>query len=57
MAGTTVLFEVLYCEIKNVYFVCLFMYYLCEKYYKPITVQYYVANCVSWVWRLTSLYL
>ena len=31
------------------------MYYLCEKYYKPITVQYYIANCVSWVPRLTLL--
>ena len=29
------------------------MYYLCEKYYKSITVQYYVADCVSWVPRLT----
>ena len=29
------------------------MYYLCEKYYKPITVQYYIADCVSWVPRLT----
>ena len=26
-----------------------FMYYLCEKYDKPITAQYYVADCVSWV--------
>ena len=31
------------------------MYYLCEKYYKPITVQYYIDNCVSWVPRLTFL--
>ena len=31
------------------------MYYLCEKYYKPITVQYYIADCVSWVRRLTLL--
>ena len=55
---TTVLFKVLYCEIKSVflYFLCLlFIYYLCEKYYKPITVQYYIANCVSWVPRLTLL--
>ena len=29
------------------------MYYLCEKYYKLITVQYYIADCVSWVPRLT----
>ena len=56
---TTVLFKVLYCKIKNVFFifcVCLFfMYYLCEKYYKPITEQYYIADCVSWVPRLTLL--
>ena len=54
---TTVLFKVLYCKMKNVFFIfCLFfMYYLCEKYYKPITVQYYIANCVSWVPRLTLL--
>ena len=31
------------------------MYYLCEKYYKPITVQYYIANCVRWIPRLTLL--
>ena len=31
----------------------LFMYYLCEKYDKPITAQYYIADCVSWVPRLT----
>ena len=54
---TTVLFKVLYCKIKNVFFIfCVFlMYYLCEKYYKPIIVQYYIANCVSWVPRLTLL--
>lgn len=33
VAGTAVLFKVLYCKIKNVFFLCLFfMYYLCEKY-------------------------
>ena len=55
---TTVLFKLLYCKIKNIFliFLCLFfMYYLCEKYYKPITVQHYIANCVSWVPRLTLL--
>ena len=31
------------------------MYYLCGKYYKPIVVQYYMADCVSWVPRLTLL--
>ena len=48
VAGTTVLFKVLYYKIKNVFFIFL-MYYLCENYYKPITVQYYIANYVSWV--------
>ena len=32
-----------------------FMYYVCEKYYKPITVKYYIANSISWVPRLTML--
>ena len=61
---TTVLFKVLYCKILNVFFifcVCFLMYYLCEKYYKPITgqyykpisVQYFIADCVSWVPGLT----
>ena len=31
------------------------MYYFCEKYYKPITVQYYIVNHVSWGLRLTLL--
>ena len=31
------------------------MYYSCEKYYKPTTVQYYIADCVRWVTRLTLL--
>ena len=35
--------------------VCFYMYYLREKYYKPITVQYYIVNCVSWVPRLALL--
>ena len=39
-----------------IYFLHLFfMYYLCEKYYKSVTVQSYVASCVSWVPRLTLL--
>ena len=31
------------------------MYYLCKKYYKPVTVQYCIADCISWVPRLTLL--
>ena len=31
------------------------MYYLCEKYYKPITVQYYITSCVHLIPRLTFL--
>ena len=29
------------------------MYYFCEKYYKPITVQCYMAYWVSWIPRVT----
>ena len=43
-------------NIKACYFLCLlFMYYLCEKSYKLIIVQYYIADCVSWAPRLTLL--
>ena len=35
--------------------VCFLTYDLCEKYYKPITVQYSIAHCVTWVLRLTLL--
>ena len=55
---TTVLFNTLHCHIKNVFFILcifLFMYYLCVKYYKLIAVQYYAANSLSWVPRLTLL--
>ena len=38
VADNTVLFRVLYCKIKNIFGVFAFMYYLCEKYYKPIIV-------------------
>ena len=31
------------------------MYYLCEKFYKPITIQDCIADYVSWVPRLTLL--
>ena len=55
---TTVLFEVLYCETKNASFIFC-VYFLCiicmKKYYKPITVWYYIADFVSWVPRLTML--
>ena len=37
------------------FFVLFYMYYLYEKYYTLMTVQYYIANCVVWVPRLTSL--
>ena len=37
------------------YFLCLFYYVVCEKYCKPITLQYYVHNRASWVPRLTLL--
>ena len=34
--------------------VCFLTYYFCEK-YKPLSVQYYIADCISWVPRLTLL--
>ena len=35
----------------------LFAFYVlfCEKYYKPMRIQYYIADCVSWVPKLTLL--
>ena len=43
-------------RLKMFYFLCsIFTYCLCEKYHKPITRQCYIANCVSWVPRLTLL--
>ena len=46
---TSVLFKILYCKIKKYFLNLFFMYYLCEKYYKPITVQYYIYN---WLYQL-----
>ena len=40
-------------RLKCLFYFLFVMYYLCEKYYKLITVQYYIADCVSWVPRLT----
>ena len=45
-------FQELYCKIK------IFFYFLCicvKNDYKAITVQYYIADCVGWVPRLTLL--
>ena len=48
--STHCIFKVLYCKIQSVFiFVFAFMYYLYKRYYKPITLQYDIANCVSWV--------
>ena len=38
-----------------VFFVFVFMYYWCKKYYNPIPVQYRLASCAGWVPRLTLL--
>ena len=48
----SVLFKVLYCKIENVFFLFVLIYYLCEKHYKPITVQYCIADYVHLVPRL-----
>ena len=43
-------------RLKMLYFCfCFFMYHLCLKYYKPITVKYHIVNCISWVPRPTLL--
>ena len=39
----------------SLYFVFVFMCYLCEKCYKLITIQYYIVKSVSLVPRLTLL--
>jgi len=53
----TVLFKVLYCKIKINFFIFLFVLYaICIlKYYKPITVQYYIAKCVMWLCVMVTL--
>ena len=56
---TVLLYFSRYCMIRlkmfSLFFcVCLlFTYYLCEKYYKAVTVQHYIAGCVIWLPRLT----
>lgn len=35
-------------RLEMFFVVFVFMYCLCEKYYKPIAVQCYIADCVSW---------
>ena len=54
--GTILLYFSRRCTVrlKMFSFLCsFFTYCLCEKYHKPITRQRYIANCVSWVPRLT----
>ena len=38
----------------SLFSVLVFMYYLYEKYGKPVIVQHYIADCVSWIPRLIS---
>ena len=40
-------------RLEMFYFLHFLCTTFCEKYYKLITVQCYIANCVSWVARLT----
>ena len=57
VTGATVFLEVLDYKIKDASLIfCVFflMYYLYEKFYESITVQYFVADFVNWVPRLTS---
>lgn len=56
VASTAMLFKVLYHKSKNVFLIfCVCCAYLCEKYYRPITVQCYIADYVSWVSRPLTL--
>ena len=47
------------CAVKfkmfSSFFVFVFMYYLYEKDYQPITVPYQIIDCVSWVSKVTLL--
>lgn len=56
VAGTLLYFTG-YCTVRlklfHLFFA--FRYNLCLKYYKPITVQDNIANCVSWVSRLALM--
>jgi len=56
VAGTVVLFKVLHLRLKifSLFFVFVFMYYLYEKYYKPICAC--VPNCFSCVWLFATLW-
>ena len=36
--------------------VCFFMYCSCGKYYKPITLQYYIDDCVRYLGQLWWTY-
>ena len=48
-----------YCTVRfqmfSLFFVFVYFYVLLEKYYKPITVHYYIADRDLWVPRLTLL--
>ena len=52
---TILLYFSRYCAIRFTFCLFFLCYYLCEKYYKSITVQYHIADCVHWVSRLTLL--
>ena len=54
---SAVLFKVLYCKIKNVFFtfVFVFVYPLCEEYYKPISAQYCITDCTILIPKRTLL--
>ena len=51
----TILLKLLYFKIKNVFSIFCFFNVLCEKYYKPVRVLYYIADCVGWTPRLNLL--
>lgn len=52
---TAILLKVLYHKMKNVFFIFVLFVYVCQKYCKPITIQYYRVDSVSWIPRLILL--
>ena len=53
MPAVVLLYFSEYCNVRlkmfSLFFVLFFMCYMYEKCYKPVIVQYYIADCVSWV--------
>ena len=40
-------YETVRLKIFSLFIIIFLMYYLCEKYYKSLMIQYYIADCVT----------